>query len=58
MKRVDAAIISLVVVEYDAEGRPVREEQTQPLKMFVTALGDLPAQIEKLNAGFGKADGE
>ena len=57
MKRVDAAIVSLVIVEYDAEGRPVGEEQTRPLKMFATVLGELPAQIEKLNADLAKGDG-
>jgi hypothetical protein len=59
MKRVDAAIVQLVVVEYDADGRPIGEQLTQAMKMFAGAIPDLPATIAKLNAEFAdtKADG-
>jgi len=58
MKRVDAVIVSLVVTEYDADGRPINEEQTKPLKMFATAMKDLPAEIDRMNAEMAKGDGE
>lgn len=58
MKRIDAVMVVLVVTEYDADGRPIREHQTQPLKMFATAIPDLPAEIDRLNAEMAKpADG-
>ena len=56
MKRIDAAIVVLVVTEYDADGRPISEEQTKPLKMFATALPGLPAEIDRLNVEMAKPD--
>jgi hypothetical protein len=49
--RCDELLIQLVVRTYDANGLPVREELSQPLKIFRAVTPDVWAEVDKALAG-------
>lgn len=55
MKRVDAMVVVFIVTEYDEQGRPIADAETQPMKIFTVKAGAVEAEIAKLNAQFAQA---
>jgi hypothetical protein len=49
--RCDELLIQLVVRTYDDHDRPVREEVSQPLKVFRAVTPDVWAEVDKALAG-------
>lgn len=45
--RCDIAIVQLVVTTYDAEGRPIREQTSEPIKVFRGAAPDFWADADR-----------
>lgn len=45
-------VIVLIVTEYDEQGHPIAEAETQPMKVFTAKADALQAKIAELSAQF------